>query len=76
MEKTLGVEKLTKKDAEAFRAFFSIIQKGKFEVQGEALTKFGALFQWASTLDKKIEATIFESEKPRRKKLEVNNGIA
>lgn len=63
------MDRLTKKDADTFRAFFTLVRKGKFEVQGEAIVQMGNLFQWASTLEKKIEATILEIEKPSRKDL-------
>lgn len=68
------VEKLNQKDAELYRAFFQLVKKGKFDIQGEAIEKMGALFKWASTLDKKIEATL-EDEKPKRKSVGVENGI-
>jgi hypothetical protein len=52
------MEKLTKSDADLCRAFRSIVLKGKFEVQGEALSKVGSLFRWFSDLDKRIEETL------------------
>lgn len=57
-----GMEKLTKKDADTFRAFLTIVRKGKFEVQGEAMVQLGGMFQWAAGMEKKIEATVFELE--------------
>jgi len=49
---------LEKRDADLCRAFISIVKKGKFEIQGEALQQVGSLMSWFSTLDKKIEETL------------------
>jgi hypothetical protein len=66
------IEKLTKRDAEMCRAFKSIIHKGKFEVQGDALTKVGAFFKWFDDLDKRIEKTL-EPEPPETIRKEVGH---
>lgn len=50
--------KLTKQDADLCRALQAIVKKGKFEFQGEALAKAGAIFRWFQDLDKRIEASI------------------
>lgn len=52
------IEKLTKRDADLCRALRAVVLKGKYEVQGEALTQVGALFSWLSILDKRIEKTL------------------
>jgi hypothetical protein len=61
------LEKLTKSDADLCRAFRSIVLKGKFEVQGEALAKVGSLFRWFSDLDKRIEETLKAPQETIRK---------
>lgn len=62
--------KLDKKDVELCRAMKAIINKGKFEIQGEALTQVGALFKWFSDLDKRIEETIKPEPETIRKDLD------
>lgn len=62
--------KLNKSDAELCRAFRSVINKGKFEIQGEACAKVGAMFKWFSDLDKRIEETIKPSDAPVIKDIE------
>jgi hypothetical protein len=52
------VERLTKKDADICRALRSVILKGKFEVQGDAMRQVGLLFSWFSDLDRRIEETL------------------
>lgn len=62
--------KLDKKDVELCRAMKAIISKGKFEIQGEALTQVGALFKWFADLDKRIEETIKPEPETIRKDLD------
>lgn len=52
------VHRLTKQDVEICKAFRSVVLQGKFEVQGEALAKVGALFRWFSDLDLRIDETL------------------
>jgi hypothetical protein len=53
-----AIKKLEKQDIEFCRAFASIINQGKFEIKGDAVQKCGALFNWFSNLDKRIEETL------------------
>lgn len=57
------------KDAELCKGFRSIIAKGSFEVQGEAVTRVAAFFRWFETLDKRIEETVREVPETIRKDL-------
>jgi hypothetical protein len=52
------MEKLTQKDVVICRALRNIVLNGKYEIMGEALEQSGALFNWFSTLDQRIEETI------------------
>lgn len=65
--KTCGIERLSKRDADLCRAFRAIILKGKFEVQGEAMTQVGAMFRWFQDLDKRIEETLTPPPPPPEK---------
>lgn len=56
------------KDLNYFKAFKSIVLKGKFEAQGEALAQVGALFQWFNSLEQKIE-TSMQPKKTIRKEI-------
>lgn len=58
MDLTNRIQKLNRSDVEICKAFKTIVSKGKFEIQGEALMKVGAIFKWFEELDKRIEETI------------------
>lgn len=51
-------KKFNKEDISLCRAFIAMVKQGKFDIKGEALQQCGALFKWASDLEKRIELSI------------------
>lgn len=65
--------RLSKEDITICRAFMAIVKQGKFEIKGEALQQCGALFKWASDLEKRIELSITPIVFDEPKKTEEKN---
>lgn len=59
-------------DLRMFKAFKTVIDKGKYEIQGSAAKAVGSLFVWFENLEKRMEDSLsakpIEAIKPKEKK--------
>ena len=57
---------ITQDDLELHKAFLHIFNKGKFEIQGEALNKVSSLKNWYVGLGGKLEMLKTEADEKRK----------
>lgn len=56
MEQT--IHRLNRKDMEISKALVELVGKAEFNIKGADAAKFGALLQWLTCLEKRIEETL------------------
>jgi|WetSurSiteA1Bulk_404760.scaffolds.fasta_scaffold135782_2 hypothetical protein len=55
---------LTIEDIAMYKAFKTIVKKGRFEISGEAIIVSGKLFTWFENLEKEIESQAYPDLEP------------